>query len=258
MKWIIGVLLLVIAAGSYWHWITTSDDPTIDVPWEYFVTPGPLTTAHDFLENDCRSCHSPVTGIERMNCVWCHASETTLLGRQPTSFHAEISECTGCHTEHQGREANLNQMDHNRLASIGIATLQQSASKDGPLNGAATQLQLLEIHTDAALDRGINDTALDCASCHSTKDRHAGLMGNDCAQCHNFDNWTIDAFQHPSASNTECNQCHQAPPSHYMEHFKMISQGVARKPRAVVVDCFECHQTTSWNDIEGIGFYKHH
>jgi len=43
-----------------------------------------------------------------------------------------------------------------------------------------------------------------------------------------------------------------------MEHFKMISARVARQPQARVEQCFACHQTTSWNDIKGVGWYKHH
>jgi len=41
-------------------------------------------------------------------------------------------------------------------------------------------------------------------------------------------------------------------------HFAMISQGWARKPHARVVECFECHNTTGWNDSVDVGFYKHH
>lgn len=43
-----------------------------------------------------------------------------------------------------------------------------------------------------------------------------------------------------------------------MDHFSMISQKVADKERARVDECFECHNTTSWNDIVDVGFYKHH
>ena len=43
-----------------------------------------------------------------------------------------------------------------------------------------------------------------------------------------------------------------------MMHFKMISMSVARMGYAEVNQCFLCHQTTSWNDIKGVGFYKHH
>ena len=43
-----------------------------------------------------------------------------------------------------------------------------------------------------------------------------------------------------------------------MMHFKMISMTVAHMGKAEINQCFLCHQTTSWNDIKGVGFYKHH
>jgi len=43
-----------------------------------------------------------------------------------------------------------------------------------------------------------------------------------------------------------------------MEHFRMIDQAICGQPNAKVNQCFLCHQTTAWNDIKGVGFYKHH
>ena len=43
-----------------------------------------------------------------------------------------------------------------------------------------------------------------------------------------------------------------------MMHFQMISAKVGRQPSAKVNQCFLCHQTTVWNDIKGVGWYKHH
>jgi hypothetical protein len=43
-----------------------------------------------------------------------------------------------------------------------------------------------------------------------------------------------------------------------MGHFHMVSAKVARRPHARVNQCHLCHQTTSWNDIKGVGWYKHH
>ncbi len=103
-----------------------------------------------------------------------------------------------------------------------------------------------------------DERALNCATCHQTKDRHLGLFGTDCAQCHTTDKWTITEFRHPSTASQSCAQCHQAPPSHYMGHFHMVSMRVAGQEHANVQQCFLCHQTTSWNDIRGVGYYKHH
>ena len=38
----------------------------------------------------------------------------------------------------------------------------------------------------------------------------------------------------------------------------MISQTIAHKEHARADQCFACHNTTSWNDIVDVGFYKHH
>lgn len=43
-----------------------------------------------------------------------------------------------------------------------------------------------------------------------------------------------------------------------MEHFSMISMKVAGIEHADVSQCFLCHKTNSWNDIKGVGWYKHH
>ena len=52
-----------------------------------------------------------------------------------------------------------------------------------------------------------------------------------------------------------------------MTHFSMVSKRVARQEdervaqccgAAQVNQCYRCHLTTSWNDIRGVGWYKHH
>ena len=102
------------------------------------------------------------------------------------------------------------------------------------------------------------EALLSCPACHSNDDRHFGLFGKDCVQCHSTRQWTLPEFIHPSNQSLDCNQCHEAPPSHYMQHFKMISAQVAGELNAKVEECYACHQSTSWNDIKRAGWYKHH
>lgn len=108
------------------------------------------------------------------------------------------------------------------------------------------------------LRREGEESMLNCASCHATKDRHQGLFGSTCSQCHATTQWTVSAFRHPSPRSTECAQCHKPPPSHNMMHFEMMSVPLARQPNAKVNQCYLCHQSTSWNDIKGAGWIKHH
>ena len=238
--------------------------------WQKQVSPGQLLAAHGSMAQNCAACHTPYEGAENSKCISCHANSQALLQRQPTAFHAKIGNCTQCHFEHQGVNARLVTMDHNRLAQIGF-DLMAAAAPGSEQEKLRTQLKgWLKMH-EGTLPTSSHprvtslEATLDCAACHSTKDRHKGLFGQSCVSCHGTTQWTIAEFQHPSPRSTDCAQCHQAPPSHYMMHFEMVSKKVAAAGQGnaccegvQVNQCYRCHQTTSWNDIKGSGYYKHH
>lgn len=226
--------------------------------WERQASPGDLSQAHAFLADNCAACHTPVKGVTADKCVACHA-DSAVLQQQPTAFHATVGTCRECHTEHQGSSARLTTMDHAALVRLGLG--KPGGAGAGTVDDETRdRLRRLLAAGGAGPHPGItrHEALLNCATCHATKDRHRGLFGQDCAVCHGTGKWTIPEFRHPSAQSTECAQCHQAPPSHYMEHFRMISARVAGQPHAQVRQCFACHQTTAWNDIKGVGWYKHH
>lgn len=234
---------------------------TITVPlWQRQVSPGRLSAPHAWLETNCAACHTPVKSAEATKCVGCHANNTALLQRQPTAFHATIGTCSSCHLEHQGTSGRPVLMDHVALADIGLEIVRRNIDNASNRRLLAWMRQHESLApTDPTHPRVTSrEVTLECASCHSTKDRHQKLFGEDCASCHATVSWTIAEFRHPSPRSVDCVQCHQAPPSHYMMHFTMVSQAVARAPDARVDQCFRCHQTTSWNDIRGVGWYKHH
>ena len=229
---------------------------------EQFVSPGPLSPKHAYLA-DCRctSCHETGVGVTVANCTACHANDERLLGRQPTQFHASVQECATCHVEHQ-RPSVIRPlvMDHVELAKVGARTLARAASRHDA-ESAATLKSLetwFRIRNPEKFDASSAREALNCAGCHDRRDPHLELFGGDCAQCHGLASWTVPGYQHPSPQSKECSECHKPPPSHGMMHFSMISQKIASKERARVDECFECHNTTGWNDIVGLGFYKHH
>ncbi|GMU21391.1 MAG: hypothetical protein AMXMBFR13_14840 [Phycisphaerae bacterium] len=255
-----GGALLAVAAGVVALWGLTPSESSFKQAstWQGLTEPGALSTAHASLENNCAACHTPVTGVEPAKCIVCHANNESLLRRQPTSFHASIGSCKECHLEHQGRDHRPTQMDHAALANIGLRQLNDEDVESE--NRAMRTLLLDRLGHGAPPHSQISPTEalLDCATCHANDDRHFNLFGEDCAQCHLTTQWTIPGFRHPSPASMDCAQCHQAPPSHYMMHFNMISQKVAGQPHAQVDQCYKCHQTTSWPDIKGTGWYKHH
>jgi len=232
--------------------------------WQRMANPGTLSEAHAFLDHNCSACHTPVKGVEAVNCIVCHANDDNILQRQPTAFHADIGNCSDCHSEHRGRHAAMTEMDHNVLAIIGRKQLEKTATDDSEsaallawlrqADGSPDKTSSTFVHPDLTA----KERTLNCASCHQNDDRHFGLFGTNCASCHEAKKWSLPEFRHPSPASKDCAQCHQAPPSHYMMHFKMISAKVAGKPHAKVSECYTCHQTTSWPDIKGVGWYKHH
>ena len=225
--------------------------------WQQMTSPGPLSTAHVFLKDNCAACHTPTKGVQAVKCITCHANDAALLGRQPTAFHADITTCSPCHIEHLVGAHRPTKMDHAALAGIGLARLEQGSASDPQSRRIRQQMNNNAILTENTNISAIEAT-LKCATCHDTKDRHLGFFGKDCASCHTTTKWTILDFRHPSPNSQDCVQCHQAPPSHYMMHFNMVSMSVARQPHATVNQCYKCHQTTTWNDIRGVGWYKHH
>ena len=252
MKIIGVILLLVIAVSVSVYFIGTQVKIDKPINWQSQVMPGKLSAAHAKLSTDCASCHTPAKGISDAKCITCHGDNKALLERQPTAFHGMIANCATCHTEHKGIDANLKVMNHEALAKIGAEIIGEGKKFSGILD----KQHVPSYHPNVSSAVSI----LNCATCHSTKDKHVGLMGQDCASCHSDKQWTIPEFQHPSVLSINCAQCHQAPPSHYMEHFEMVSKKVAKQEgeNIIVSKCFTCHQTTSWNDIKGVGFYDHH
>jgi hypothetical protein len=230
--------------------------------WQRLASPGPLSAGHSFLEGNCAACHTAGKGPEAGKCIACHANDQALLRRQPTAFHAGVGSCRECHPEHQGVTTRPTAMDHAALARIGLRQFRASGPP-GDEGGRLSEQLAAWVRQGGGLPPGHprlgrEEAALNCATCHATRDRHSGLFGRDCAACHGTVWWTIPEFRHPSPRSTDCAQCHQAPPSHYMGHFHMVSMRVAKKPHAKVNQCHLCHQTTSWNDIKGVGWYKHH
>ena len=251
--WLAVILALVTGASL----ALTYSKPASSA-FQQFASPGPLSPKHAYLTHQCTACHQPNVGVTVSNCTACHANAERLLGRQPTAFHASVQECSACHLEHQRVSIRPFVMDHVELAKVGARTLARAARSDPDSASTLKSLETwLRIRNPDQLDPGSAREALNCAGCHDRRDPHLKRFGSDCGQCHTLESWQVAGYQHPSAASKACVQCHQPPPSHFMEHFSMISQKFAGKS-ARVDECFACHNTTGWNDIIDLGYYKHH
>ena len=208
--------------------VTTHGSGSEAMPlWASAARPGPLSQAHAFLGDKCESCHAPTKGIVAAKCVTCHASARELLMKPVTAFHATIGDCRGCHVEHKGVDVRPIKMDHASLVRVARSP-----------SGAPVALQ--------------------CQTCHAYQDKHQGYFGQQCATCHATRTWDVKNFAHPSPRSTDCAQCHKPPPSHLMMHFSMMDKMITGQTAATVNQCQACHQTDSFNNIKGVGWFDMH
>lgn len=253
MRWMPRLALLTLLLLPLGNSATADDGPDVLTRALGFVTdPGELSSPHSNLAGDCSICHTPFAGQDSGKCVACHANNTDLLQRQPTAFHATIRRCGGCHVEHQGSDARIVRMDHETLA-LALAREFPPTSRPG-----ASATSSRPGGPNPALKGEALERTLNCNQCHATHDPHRGLFGAGCSDCHTTSGWRINGYRHPSPTSRDCVQCHLAPPSHYMEHFHMISEKVVGFEHVDVRSCYLCHVTTAWNEIRGVGWYKHH
>ncbi|MCI0456029.1 MAG: cytochrome c3 family protein, partial [Gemmataceae bacterium] len=144
------------------------------VTWQRQASPGRLSAAHAFLENNCAACHTAVKGPEASKCIACHANNESLLQRQPTAFHANIGSCRECHSEHQGINRRPTSMDHVALAKIGLRQLKSGNQPDDEGNRLRGQLDtwINQSRSGGPLPYGHPDitpheAVLNCATCHA-------------------------------------------------------------------------------------------
>ncbi len=219
--------------------------------WRHLVNPSPLSQPHEFLETRCSACHTPGKGVEASNCIVCHANDEALLQREPTAFHGDIKSCKECHTEHLGRIKSPITMDHAALARIGLRELVRSG-------GDVSERSEGRVRYLLGSGASASESRLDCVVCHAMEDPHKRQFGVNCTACHVTERWSIAAYRHPSPRSRDCAQCHHGPPCHRTTHFREVCAQAADKPNAKVDECYSCHQSTAWNDIKGVGWFRTH
>ncbi len=223
----------------------------------------PLTANHVAAKlKDCRSCHrgqSPsdfedlrglVTGSGPaksfpVNCLGCHA-HAKAHNRQFTS-----RQCLDCHERPgkvqpkacRGPNGDRDEVCLNKMAWFGHGTgkpFQLSGGHD--LGRIKDKCQTCHRNRDA--DQAFVKVSMDCANCHGDKDRHRGVLGQQCERCHDSHTGTwkntarfnhglrfplVGAHKRPTA----CRKCH-----------KGDSLATAFKPLSTNRNCgdAECHK----------------
>lgn len=211
----------------------------------------------------CSGCHAEHRGTLRMPTTMDHAVLVKAAQRETSLKKADAGDRNG---DLSAQDVEMAHSIFANAARVTTATASRAASASPPTTqSCVTRGDCQWSHVSNAPKMPIthprlnaSESNLSCVSCHASKDRHQGMLGTNCIQCHATTQWTVSHFRHPSVNSTVCAQCHKPPPSHNMMHFSMMSARIAGQPNAKVNQCYLCHQTTSWNDIKGTGWKKVH
>ncbi len=218
---------------------------------ESLVMPGPLVAAHAGSESDCSACHAPFSKTTQSNlCLACHkdvaADMTAQRGLHGTGGRLANQECRSCHTDHKGRDADI----------VGLVPEAfDHASTGFQLTGHHASLACQDCHKPQTAYR---DAPTTCAGCHRSGDPHRGNLGDDCASCHQTDQWSRTTFDHTAAtgfalngrhSGLACESCHagQSYRSTPTECASCHALDDVHKGRRGP-DCGSCHNERSWKD----------
>lgn len=199
----IGRLLAVFLLVSIWPSSLHAADP------ETLLMPGPVIQGHAEIEEACTSCHRPFDrSAEDALCLDCHEE----VGADLTAgkgFHGKApglaaTACRSCHTDHQGRQADV--------VGLNPAVFDHDLT-DYPLHGAHTRVPCADCHAAEAKHR---EASALCAECHESDDVHRGGLGEDCGACHVDSTWKKAEFDHDTTkfrlegahAEVACRLCH--------------------------------------------------
>jgi hypothetical protein len=215
---------------------------------ETLLMPGAVIAGHAKFEQECSRCHDRADrGAQPRLCRTCHepvdrdiAAGRGYHGRLPQIAQAQ---CSACHTEHRGRNADIVKFQPAAL---------DHARTDFPLQGAHATVACGQCHKPGKKYR---DPPTACVDCHGAADPHAGRLGRDCASCHDVQRWGQARFDHAKTrfallgrhADTTCAACHfdnryaGTPTACAACHTPDDVHAGSRGPA-----CADCHSPTGW------------
>jgi len=213
---------------------------------EHIVMPGKVIQGHAKYEDDCKRCHKPFSKASQSRlCLDCHKKVAADLDKEK-GFHGlkkEIkkTECKKCHTEHEGRDADMVLLDKelfdHKLTDFelkaGHLKVKCAGCHNGKLKKPDESLEGADkepLPKNIVKHRNAPDT---CVGCHKETDIHRGRLGENCKDCHEEESWGKFRYDHnktkfPLTGKHEkvaCDACHPS------ERWKKTP-----------TDCYSCHR----------------
>ncbi|MBK9734501.1 MAG: hypothetical protein IPO92_05835 [Saprospiraceae bacterium] len=185
------------------------------------ISPGKLSKAHASMEgiSSCTSCHELGAKISEAKCLDCHKqlkARITLSKGYHVSKEIKGKECITCHSEHHGVNFDLNRFDEKKFNHTLTGYELKGAHKKVE-NCAKCHFEDhiadIKLKQNKSTFLGLDPK---CISCH--EDYHQKTLANDCAKCHNFEQFKpASLFKHSSTdfpltgshANVDCIKCHK-------------------------------------------------
>jgi len=217
---------------------------------EKLLMPGPVADAHAEYESECSSCHEAFEkSAQNILCRDCHEDVDADL-KQSRGFHGlsnevAASDCSDCHIDHEGRNADMVDLDESSF---------NHELTDFGLQGAHVEVGCDDCHTSDAKHR---DARNDCLGCHQDENVHEDSLGTDCAECHNETDWADVTFDHDATGyplvgkhqDIVCLDCHsdQRFLGALTTCFGCHEKDDVHEGRSGP-ECGNCHDPRSWED----------
>jgi len=223
---------------------------TANAQLETLVMPGEVIKGHADIEGECSNCHVKFERTkQRELCLACHEDIATDI-KAEGGFHgrdrnAKRRECSFCHTDHEGRDANIVPLDE---ASF------NHKRTDFPLEGHHDGAECSGCHE---ADKKHRDAPSTCFACHADDDAHDESLGTQCGDCHTPADWAEVTFDHAATGfdlighheTATCLSCHT---DHSFANtpttcFGCHAEDDAHDGRSGR-ECQNCHSPTDWLD----------
>ncbi len=258
------IIFILISLTMFTPSTTDAEEQSLSLK-QMLLSPGDLTQAHAEIETKCESCH---THFDKSNqtplCLDCHEQIDEDLNLK-NGFHGNLEEtktndCKGCHTDHRGRDFNINGLDKDNFdhskTNFVLEFHHNNASCETCHDNNATaderlKLGLLELPSA----EGYRFSEFECASCHI--DYHEESLGKECDSCHTAESWQVTQFDHQQTDfvldgkhqDVECSSCHL---DNQFEQAKTTCESchLAEEPHLGVFGaaCVDCHTTEKWKN----------
>ncbi len=214
------------------------------------LMPDELISGHEDLEGDCNNCH---TNFDQSNqnplCLDCHEEIAADINKN-SSYHGlnteiEGTHCRTCHTDHQGRDADVVQLDKESF---------RHELTNYPLEGKHQNLSCTQCHEG---NDGFRLEKYECNDCHKLQDPHKGELGTECKDCHTTSSWRKTDFNHDETdfvlehkhSEVGCTSCHFN--NNYENAPKLCVDCHTNEDihqNRFGSECEQCHSSVGWDE----------